>query len=71
MGIICIMPDLWQTVDKNYSDASQIYQSKKEAILSKLEAEQNISGQDFIDAIQSIRNILVKFRGVKLVLIQF
>ena len=53
MGIICIMPELWQTVDNNYSIASKIYESKKEAILSKLEAEQHISGQDFINAIQS------------------
>ena len=59
MGIICIMPDLWQTVDNNYSIASKIYESKKEAILNKLKEEQYISGQDFINEIQSNYSILM------------
>lgn len=53
MSIICIMPDLWQTVDNNYNIASKIYESKKDAILSKIQAEHNISGQEFIDTIKS------------------
>lgn len=60
MSIICIMPDLWQTVDNNYNIASKIYESKKDAILSKIKTEHNISGQEFIDTIQLNYSALMK-----------
>ena len=60
MGIICVMPDLWQTIDNNYEIASKIYESKKEAILSKIKTEHDISGQEFINTIQSNYSSLMK-----------
>jgi hypothetical protein len=54
------MPDLWQIVDNNYNIASKIYESKKDAILSKIKTEHDISGQEFIDMIQLNYSTLMK-----------
>lgn len=50
--MFCIMPNVWSEVDNNYINASKIYEAKKQAILQRLQQENNISGQDFINSLQ-------------------
>lgn len=50
--MLCIMPNVWSKVDDNYSHTSKIYEAKKQAILQRLQQENNINGQDFINSLQ-------------------
>lgn len=50
--MLCIMPNVWSEVDNNYSYTSKIYEAKKQAILQRLQQENDISGQDFINSLQ-------------------
>lgn len=50
--MLCIMPNVWIEVDNNYMHTSKIYEAKKQAILQRLQQENDISGQDFINSLQ-------------------
>lgn len=60
MAFVCIMPEEISIINQNYESTAQIYDTKKESILARLKQEQNISGEDFINTIQTNYSSLLK-----------
>ena len=49
----CIMPSTWNEINNNYLNASKLYESKRKAILERLEMENKISGEEFVRTLQA------------------
>lgn len=60
MAFVCIMPGEISIINQNYESTAQIYEAKRESILARLKQEQNISGEDFINTIQTNYSSLLK-----------
>lgn len=60
MAFVCIMPGEISIINQNYESTAQIYEAKKESVLARLKQEQNISGEDFINTIQTNYSALLK-----------
>lgn len=60
MAFVCIMPEEISIINQNYESTAQIYEAKRESILARLKQEQNISGEDFINTIQTNYSSLLK-----------
>lgn len=60
MAFVCIMPGEISIINQNYESTAQIYEAKRESVLARLKQEQNISGEDFINTIQTNYSSLLK-----------
>lgn len=52
MSVVCVQPKNITDAERNYSQAQAIYTSKRKAILEKIKAESDVSGEQFVKLIQ-------------------